>query len=626
MSFEKIYHGRWWLDGEDLTDPEISAFLEVDIVADSYSWTTTKDYICKTYPDCVNRRTLVPVNLTGDIRLRPRQEFEYIAPSTAYGEVTYASEALRIESEDGTRWVQVYFDGGGVTKTGYFTCSNASEDYSYGNYSAPTMYDRYVGILTVNTDGTVYCKLHREYYTQTTCYDYKSTVVINRTTSVPIFNVGEKLKIIYNSTRTSLALEQFGWDITHTEASPTIGYIGGTLETMEVPVDEEWEATIEYVIGAAVFNVSTTDAGERAKWENAWDYDSIIWASSYLQIYNYPVTPYVPPGAKLKEALTSDFLDFAVDRVGYLSVGLMSTDEQRWIVVYQDRYDPYEFYLRSHNGLIAFRNNNNYALRWVFQVKNGYIYARSEGSYNLSWPNPTPFDPVLFTDIFNEGEKIHPIFTEDGGSGYNYGYVYNNIVIGHYDFPPPGQSQMRTTLPIITCSADELITQSRTCYVRTKIRNSQDYNDPASLFAMDPGHPSDNNIPLQENDACIVLEKYNRIYYYSCVSGDMQTNLPYIIRMTNQLYWELVSVTPSTSNIISEQYDVVGLVDTNEVIITHSKHNRNRSYAPTIQLIHNGQVRTHDITVAIKSDTELRISTPETSVITGLKINIYVNP
>lgn len=161
-------------------------------------------------------------------------------------------------------------------------------------------------------------------------------------------------------------------------------------------------------------------------------------------------------------------------------------------------------------------------------------------------------------------------------------------------------------------------------YYRTKIFNPEDYDDEQSLKAIDPHYPSDIGFALRERDACIVKDQYNRWYFYQVVPGDEVDDLPHKMRITDQVYWKLIDYTGQDPRYKVEQYDVVGLVSGNSVLVTHTEHDTSLSPAPCFQIIHDGRVKTDEIIVTLVSSTQLRLTTEVATAFTDLKINIYL--
>lgn len=298
-----------------------------------------------------------------------------------------------------------------------------------------------------------------------------------------------------------------------------------------------------------------------------------------------------------------------------------STLKRRYLVVFSNRGEEwkYEFGTLTYPNITSI---NSCLFKLV--VCNGWFLweitlTGTTTQWNTGW--------MSLYDYFGVGETVYfalvrePI-SDDAIFYSDQGHFHISIP----SLPESGENVMWCGWDAPTMDMDmSYETEAQVCYYRTKIINPDDVTDPDSLRGINPDYPSDAGLPLKHKDTCIVRDRYNRIYYYALKAGDMADSLPDTMRVNDQLYWSLLEGI-SQDHMIVEQYDIVGLVDTNDVIITHTQHDRSKSYCPSVQVLHNNKILTHGITVSVKSSTEIRIATVETTVFTGLKINLYITP
>lgn len=342
---------------------------------------------------------------------------------------------------------------------------------------------------------------------------------------------------------------------------------------------------------------------------------------------------------KLKAAIhPSDSFETAVSGYGFdvECFVLANADRSNFVVFANDRITSYNIVI-MHNSWDAdnpFYRGSVDLTRHVNPESQTLKIEDGEVTYTVNTGTPTDSVTVPLSLFFGDEPiyfwlALEPGYYIEGSSSVSTAYLYvPQIFIGPMFARNPEQGQspandVRGFAPLFSMEASEDLAYEYVCYFKNKIINTIDSSDDSSLVGMVPGYPSDLGLPLKPGDACLVHEKYNRLYFYQMVAGDMPTDLPDVYRIDETMHWEMTDcVTQNTMSV--EQYDVVGLVDTNDVIVTHSAHNRVKSYCPAIQLLHNNVVRTHGITVSVISNTQLRLATEETAEITGLKINIYI--
>jgi len=165
---------------------------------------------------------------------------------------------------------------------------------------------------------------------------------------------------------------------------------------------------------------------------------------------------------------------------------------------------------------------------------------------------------------------------------------------------------------------------SYTCYLRSLIIDSESVDNP-SLVRINPGKPSDRpGDVLIPNDTCLVWDKYNRFYFYKLKSGDVASSLPDLVRVSSSLYWEIVSVS-GTMGLQTEQVSIVSLGAGSDTLITHPPHDISRSDAPSVQVIHEGRVKTSGLKISVVTNTQLRVTSLGEALL-DLKINIHFSP
>ena len=623
-TFSRIYRGAYNISGIDWVDSDLPV-ATIDANGGTY---TTNTYFYTTCYDTLNRRFIFSGGASPR-RILPNEIVSYIAPSSVYGwnlADSGFSLVLRIESLDGTRWCEIYTNEDEWPYMSYYNDS-VGQNASGTHPDALNYTGRYpLGTLTANVDGTVYYKAMYDTQYDSSCSS-SSRTMLSGTTPLPVFNIAEELKVVYViNSMTTIYINQWGFNVTLTEDSAVIAWMGSDL----------WDDDVACVIGATQDN-STTGLGvlyhnhrgatqdDQDKWLAHFDHNSVThyWQSTtYHRMLSALGATWQ---AKSAFPLTSSYLDWIVQANYNSKLAIMSTDGLRWISFTRAYASPSYLTVDSSEGVLWVGTETaGYSATAglaSIKVENGYIDFKWElvGYERLIHPPPIPF-----TDVFIAGEKIHPVITNH--IDYQYSYIWEYTLVVSPDLPPPGESQLRFDIPEITSVMSDLITEQYVCYVKTKIKSNEDISDPDSLMGMSPESPSDLNIPLKAGDSCIVFEKYNRVYYYTAQAGIHITDLPDFARITDSLYWELVDVTLEAASIVPEQYDIVGLVDTNPVTVTHTKHNRIESYMPPTQLIHGGVIRTEGILGYIVSDTQIRFETIEITPLVNLKVNVYVSP
>ena len=140
--FERRYSGRYHISGSRWSDAELGWWTF------SGPYTTYEVY----YSNCYDRWWRYFDGITPPWSYQPHTNMWFEAPTTAYMHTMDADDYVRIESLDGTRWVECYTRES--TRVCHFSCSNASYDdvgVSTPAYSGRTAY----GGLIVNVNGTV---------------------------------------------------------------------------------------------------------------------------------------------------------------------------------------------------------------------------------------------------------------------------------------------------------------------------------------------------------------------------------------------------------------------------------------------------------------------------------------
>ena len=622
-TWARTFNGVYSLSGVDWVDDDLP-FATIDAAGGNYSSYTYFSAICY---DTLQRRFIF--DGPGPFRILPNEIVSYKAPSSIYGynevDTPAYSYKLRIESLDGLRWAECYTNEDEWPYMSYYKDSEGQDVNGYD----PTM-DNFIGryalgTLTANVNGTVTYRCIYDTQYSSSCSSGNRTA-LSGTTPLPVFNVDEELKLIYiNNAATTWYIYQWGFNVTLTDDSAVLTWMPcSILElTCEMGATQDNSASD---FGLLIHNqIGPASAEDQAKWFEFFDHAvgvSHLWGTTYHRLASVAGSSYQ---AKLKFPLTSEYLDWLTMGMSYGKILLFSEDGNRWISLERLYDDPNYIQVNSSVGILWTGTedtvNGGSWMHFFIKIREGNIYCIFEVSSTPFYEQP----PVIpFTDIFIAGEKIIPAVSNNTTQSSWYSYLHT--LIASPDLPSEGENQMRFDFePWTDCSMSDLITERYICYVKTKIKNTKDISDPDSLMGMDPGAPSDLYNPLKAGDSCIVFEKYNRVYYYTVQAGFHATELPDFVRITDSLYWELVDVTLESAEIVPEQYNIVGLVDTNPVTVTHSKHNRVKSYMPPIQLIHGEVIRTEGILGYILSDTQIRFETIETDILTNLKVNVYVS-
>lgn len=553
------------------------------------------------------------------------------ASAKVYGIAEYgqAYSKLRIQNLDGSKWVEAWTVSS--TSHAYVTSSVAG----VGGSQYASALDNYTDhiLLEVNVDGSIRCR----FYTLTTysnsCYG-DTNLYVTIDTGIPCFDVNEPLIAYY--------IFDVPDGVTFTKR-PYWWYVSGEfLDPENTPVLIWWETADLQPLEMTGSISQDNDIPEgvlEADWSgNDSTFFDELWEmpddGTYVTIYTTSVRLYVPSfgdrldwGARLKIGFKpNENTSITSGQSTYAFMGLMNADGSRSIMCGQttDRYffiktevdgvSTTVYYSETSSGYTSVRQH-------YFEVKDGILKVIGESYDGRLHEYECPV-----TDIFGATESfyhvIRPTLQATYTSLYNTTIILSPQVAHNVDYGQTANILFAPMLEPFDSNITELTTK-RFCFYKTKIKNSKNVSDLTSLYGIDPGYPSDSGVPIQIDDGCIVHEKYNRFYFYSLVAGDEQNSLPDIIRATPTLYWKLVDVV-TNNNLLIEQYDIVGLVSGSEVIVTHSAHNREKSFAPTVQMLHNNVIKTKGIVIAIVSNTQLRLSTSEVTEFTNLKINIHV--
>jgi hypothetical protein len=573
------------------------------------------------------------------------QHVRYVCPSslrTPVGEINTSSNGycqIKVQNADGSKYciVDAYgyftedFRIDSSAETGYIYLAGPPSDFNYTNHNMEWT-------LTANADGTVNLLVRMYRYHYQTCANTDFTV-LDYDLPTAVFSPGEEIflsaQVIPKPTaQYSTVIKTLAVDLTYHSPNEGIFFLNGcTLDNLESECSATHTPNPDLAIkrticpGYANGDVTPTEAAFLDLIEVNPVATSYLWLPpTYVRAATAANVPWT---FRYKVPIRSNLMH--IDSWDYRhSIVLMNEDASKWVrfgrnytdkKIYLDLYNNHTYFTGTTVHSTYYLNDWQQLLRiWI--INNTFYFSYRIGSDNS--------DAVpSITDFFDKSEPIYVGFSHQYKSTTGTTlYLYRHSSIASWDLLPPGVEARLLAYDIDLSDALFTLPPSEIymCYVKQSIRNSKNYSDLNSLYAMNPSAPSDLQKPLVAGESCIVFEKHNRIYFYLLKSGYHITELPHFIKMTDNLYWELTEVNIGDPTLIVEQYDIQGLVDTNEVIITHTKHNRQKSYAPVVQLLHNNCIRTEGITIAVKSDTELRISTIETEELTNLKINVYVTP
>jgi hypothetical protein len=625
----RLYKGAYYVSGNRWEDNDLPLVEWHDSGSGTYE--TSWNYSATCYDTWLRR--WVGTGITAPVWLQPSTIISYQAPCSITARISETSQLLRIriESTDGSRWAQLLIDDS--IRDAFYTDSESQDhtvDSGYPNYSGRLG----LGTLHANTDGKVAYSAGYDTPYDSSCSS-SWTSILGGTTANPVFNVGEQLIVkylFYYSSDAIWMIPQFGFDLTLTATSEELEWLWCEFDPMEgaLPADgacmEATQDNSESGLGALIHEqTGPPSQEEQDRWfEFFEDYDvgvAHLWSTYYHRLQRATYNVWL---SKCVISFSSEYLEWIL-LFNYGMMGFISEDGNRWIVITRQSSSPYYLQVISHLGTEWTGSEAGYSdyTTCIFAIRiiEGYLKFQHQQSGKDIITQPPD---ILFTDIFNAGEKVSPFITRR--TDYSYAYLGRQSLIISPELPPPGGSLLLGSIEEFSCSIDTLA-ETRTCYVKSKIINTQDISDLDSLMFMTHlGEVTDFGKTLKEFDACMVFDKYNRTYVYQLRSGYHVTSLPDYVNVADTYYWELIGMMQHSHQIVPEQYPVVGLVSGSPVTITHSTHNRSYGYAPTVQLIHNGKVRTHGIRIFVKSTTQLELQTTEVAALTNLKINVYVTP
>jgi hypothetical protein len=554
--------------------------------------------------------------------IRPKEELQFSSLASngffVAGRTTnyIFNSYVRIFNEDESKWAKV--EGDATYGKTFFTCSTGAYDFEDDWTSQYYTSDFVRTVLSITNS---YIKVLTNNYWQASGHDYSNVQTL--VTTIPLIFTEDS--------------ENVCWEIVHEFTTTGSKNPDHCAFTVVPPSTFEFNYT-NFKLGFDTLDMGDIDAEQdndtapplvefpintagETKFDANWDFNTgcyFTWGASYGYLYDFGELLWA---AKLKWpiAMNSACL-FSADRVFYGYLMLISADEERWFRfgsglsyhciiedskgLYDDDIGTLGNYTKVVGVMDADLNIH------VMMSQAGTMY---EGTYDL-------------TKIFSPGEPIYAALHVLDQADQAY---HNNILIQTYNAAPNtdyGQTAANgifNHIEFLTLAIDELAEYSYYLYFKDKIRNSLNYSDLDSIYAVNPSYASDAYNVLQPGEVCIVIDRYHRVYFYIVKSGYHADSLPDYIKITDSLYWELMEVIQNEEMIV-EQYDVTGLVSGSSQLITHTAHNRLKSYAPVVQLIHNGAVKTSGITVSVVSTTQLRLTTAETTAFTNLKINVYV--
>jgi hypothetical protein len=557
--------------------------------------------------------------------VRPREELQFSSLASNGFQVTgfvsnyYQTSYIRIFNEAETKWCKVAGDY--VVGETIFTCSTSAYDFTdewdKQHYSG----DFYKGVLSITNS---YIKTLVINYWDSGGQDY-SNVQTNVTNTPLIFTEGTEnvcceIVFQFTSTGTKNFTELMNFNLIPA-TSFAFNYTNFILDTDDTAnwgdvgdADQDNDTApplVEFPIGTA---------GE-TNFDANWDFNTnayMTWGASWSYLYDPNDSLWA---AKLKWPIAMNSRCILLtDRVFYGSFMLISADEERWF-----RFGSGVGYICKIEDSRGFHDDNIGSLDSNMQVT-GIVDTDLNINVRMSAYGVTYEGTYDLKQIFSPGEPIYAALYTEPTASYSY---WNDIFVYSYNAAPNtdvGQTAANGIFnhtEFLTLALNELADNAYYLYFKDKIRNSLDYSDLDSIYAMNPSYASDDFNALQPGEVCIVIDRYHRVYFYIVKSGSQVDSLPDFIRINDSLYWELMEVIQNEEMKV-EQYPVTGLVSGSPQLITHTAHNRSKSYAPAVQLIHNNKVKTSGITVSVVSTTQLRLTTAETTAFTNLKINVYV--
>lgn len=563
--------------------------------------------------------------------IRPPEAFKgkIKIPSAVAGEAT-GDYKIRIRTEDGSKWIMMYVAL--FANDTFITCSNSSYDHTGGSFNN-SVYTGDVSSCTLEAlvDGRVSCKVNTYGYYTSGCSQY-SHLQYEYTTAGAVFLDSDtlvvELLILADEVRNYFP-RFFGYSLTFTEE---LEYSWSNLLIQEYLGD--LSALQDNNVPEGVLFFHLRDNGQEPKEWNIRLEEFFEWSSGASSVYWINTTRFFNPeenpwAVRLNFPIDlSQDWNIMVSGMQHMYVMFMNEDATKWIR-FGLSLDSFVVIETSEQGEIFSSNPATYSSDY-YGGYHKYFFEISEHSISFKYSDilagyievETFLVDVLGLFI---GDPVYFGFATDvEETGYLTDHIsfVSSSLVHNVSFDQDPNTIFSGTFKRLAVSALEK-TQAFTCYYRDFIKDSKDFSNPRSLYSMDPGSPSDSSEPLKDGDGCVVWDKFNRTYFYKARTGSQAHSLPDILRVSENLYWELIGVTEFLESSV-EQYQIDGLVLGAPVLVTHSLHDQNSSIAPRIQLIHNNKIRTKGIVVSIVSSTQLRLRTLETEVLENLKINVYI--
>lgn len=556
------------------------------------------------------------------------------APYSVYGSFVSALwSKLRIQNMDGSKWAEIYINTS--SEQAIITSSNGSISL---NWYDTALDDTNCFIeVDIASAGTFTARFYSSILYVNDCYA-DEVLEYTYTSPVPLFDVDEPIKSFYiidvpsGTADVSPTYYRVNATFINPASAPSLDIVEATLPfptLVETGAQDNEVPTGVLPFWTDIYHIFTTTAEIQSRLEAFFTIiNDCYWqyGNTYTTLRN---PSYLPISA---------ILNIPLEKVSYIfntiyavnnSLIITNSDGSKWFRVYNNISN----YLCIDDSV----NGELYLSTEIFgnasTLKQSLTYDGAVGELTVNFINAAiEIEYLNIFDLYSVFDRDEELYFGVGTiPGRNYCYFYEYIFLISESIPHSvelGQSEntkFHSSAKALELTSQEYYTE-QFCFFKQKIRNSQDYSDLNSLYGIDPGYPSDSQVPLKAKDACIVHDDYNRFYFYTVKEGPAQDSLPDIIRATPNLHWKLQDVV-GVGSMLVEQYDVVGLVSGNDVIITHTEHNRiDNGFAPSVQIIHNNIILTSKIITSVVSTTQIRLSTSETEVFTNLKINIFITP
>lgn len=632
--------GVWRNIDETPRDPykfkEWSLYWEIE-------WVTGAGYLDWKSNNGLNPYTpLVITSAPASIVIRPKLPLRYVGYHSTYGysffggrcvDLSDISSYVYVRNNDDTKWIKIVGDW--ANKQTVVTYSVGSNDFTDAWETSPTpdsdhyFYAHYYIHGTANSDTLSLT----EYWYNGASLGY--THHTNRSGLAQFFTpLVDDFSFEYHYTFASVGIKNtdymqwsfngnyfyeknngddliFNWTNPHyfdLETDQDMGSIAGSIDN-------------DALLPLIVYDPTTTGETE---FEADWIYNTDVystWYATYMRLYDPNDSLWA---VKFPRPLSlSNLLEIFITRMfsGYFI--LMNADASKWFKFGVS--NTYAYTIEDSEGLY---DTSGPAMGSFCNIK-GYLSK----DYNIQVVieeldgDPSEDHEYDLSKIFDPWEPIYIGISVVAAASYTAMYpsfvMQSENAAPNIEFSQTGANGIFEPIQKLIIDTLEQVDQEFYLYFKDIIRNSQDYSDLDSLFAMNPSYASDAFNSLKAGEVCIVVDRYHRSYFYVVKAGSQATNLPTYINITPALYWELIDYIQNDEMKV-EQHDIVGLVNGTDKLITHAAHNRDKSYAPTIQLIHNGKVKTSDIVASVVSTTQIRLSTDEATAFENLKANVYV--